>query len=799
MIYNAKKYSEGDYPMPNRDSDEISAEEKDSPQYNLAMAQAIYHDFCSGATSVSSTAYSTVDEYRSYAFGNQDKAKYINAFYGTNDEETVSEVLSAQAERNGKRKAIASLNFDIQSPAPRLMDALIGKMRDLVNVVSVDGIDNYSLDKKEDAKWGAWVDRKYRNEQNTIRALAVLPQQEEGYLPENKEELALYEAEGGFRPSYVTAMERLLKYVFEQSRWDEYVLREVLWDLSVNGFAAVRDYYDESTGQVKVLHMNAKTSGVQYSPDDGHSKPDFGFYVQMVPLSALRKKGFKEKELEGLAEKFSGKFGNDRFDDNNSVNKQYETSFAQQSDKFLVPVFVVNWIDVDYEKDIAHTSRYGRVKTRSYSKDAKIGKRDEVRSTRIKTLREAHWVIDSSLIYDYGRVKNQARDGWADPVLPMRMVQVKGKPIVARIIPALDQYMNGWMKFQHGIRMAALNGFAIDMSILNNINMGSKKMNPKAVIRAWRESGILFYSSETMRGRQNVPGVPITQLPGGAGAVMTEAISVMEFAMKQIEDLTGINPLALGASPTQDMGKAVSEFSIMGTNDILKNIVVEANVLKSDVARNACLRLQYVIKNDPRAKDLYEVVVGENDIELLKIAEGHDVRYGIRTHARPTQQEIAELKEAIALALKNGRDGKVGINEGDYVRFMSMIQAGESLKRIAILLGAATRKAKKEAEESAMRKQQFDQQGALQLAQQKTQNDQQTEFIKTQSTIAVDKSKAQGDILTKAVDKGDLDWRQAIAILSGAPVMPQNQPVAQRQVPQSPMPESGVPTEAQEV
>lgn len=798
MIYNAEKYGKkGHYPMPLRSDENISPKEKEGGKYNMAMAQAIYHMFCSGSTQVGYESYSSVEEYRSYAFGNQDNTKYINGFYGRSSDDTVSERLQGESDRNMKRKAAANLNFDVQSPAPRLMDALIGKMRDFINSVSVDGIDQYSLDKKENAKWGAWAEKKFQEEFNTIRTLQGLPQPDLAFIPENKEELTLYEAEGGFRPSYVVSMERLLKYVFEQSRWDEYVTREVLWDLITNGFAAVRDVYDESTGQVNVLHMDARTTGVQYCPEHGNSKPDFGFYIELVPLSTLRKKGFTEEQLNSAADKFSNYFGNNKFDDNNNVNKQYEDGYARQSDKFLVPVFVANWIDVDYEKDIVHTNRYGRKKSRPYKEKSKLGKKDELRTTNVKILREVHWIIDTDMIYDYGRVKNQARDGWADPVVPIRMVQVKGKPIIPRLIPVLDQYMNGWMKFQQGIRMAALNGFAIDMSILNNINLGSKKMNPKQVLKYWRESGILFFSSETIRGRQNMATRPIEQLPGGAGAVMQEAIGVMDFAARQITELTGINPISIGETPNPETGKAVTEFSIAGTNDILKNIVIEANVLKSDVARNVCLRLQYAVKNDKRARDVYGGVIGESSLETLKIAEGHDVRYGIRTHARPTAMDKQKLEEAISLSLKNGRDGKVGITEADYVRFMFMIEAGEPLKRVAMLLGAANRKAQKEAEERSMRAQQLDQQGAQQLAAQKQEAEAQSQVLKTQGAIAETNSKVKGDIITKAVEKGELSWQEALAMVSGGQA-PQQAPQQPQPQPQSsvPMPESNIPQDA---
>jgi hypothetical protein len=128
-------------------------------------------------------------------------------------------------------------------------------------------------------------------------------------------------------------------------------------------------------------------------------------------------------------------------------------------------------------------------------------------------------------------------------------------------------------------------------------------MNPKDVIKAWRESGVLFFSSKGTQSRHDVSSsVPIQRLDGGAGQVMQEQVTAMDFALRQVEELTGINPLAMGATPDKDVGKAVSEFSIIGTSDILKNIVKKANVLKSDIARDMCLRLAYVVNNKSKAK-----------------------------------------------------------------------------------------------------------------------------------------------------------------------------------------------------
>jgi hypothetical protein len=180
----------------------------------------------------------------------------------------------------------------------------------------------------------------------------------------------------------------------------------------------------------------------------------------------------------------------------------------------------------------------------------------------------------------------------------------------------------------------------------------------------------------------------------------------------------------------------------------------------------------------------YEDVVGDGDLETLKIAEGHDVKYGIRTHARPTQQDVAELKEMISLSLKNGRDGKVGITEADYVRFMSMINAGEPLKRVSMLLGAATRKAEREAQARAERAQQIDSENARMLNAEKAQQEAARIQMETQGSLAETQAKTIGNILEEAVKTNQLPWQQALVYAQGGqpPQQPQQQqaPVQQQ-------------------
>lgn len=775
MIFEADKYAKAEYPMPNRDSKDITPKDKEKKEYNLAIARSVYSEFCGGRTYGGADLYNEIDEYRAYAYGQQSNERYRDAYYGRQQNSTI---LGTDEDRMMKRKAFSALDFSIMSPAPRVIDALIGKISKLTDVVSVDPTDAYSSNLKEDIKWGTYVDSKYEDQFRLLKALAGIPHERPTFTPRNIEELNLYDAEGGFKLSYAEAMEELLFYTFNLSRWDETIQEKLIFDLICTGFACVEDVYDEATGQVRVEYRDAKFAGVQYTKEDSYENPDYGFVVQMMKISDLKARGFDEDDLKGLARKFSDRFGNPSNDDWTELNKVKD--YARMFDDFKVPVFNVYWIDVDYENELEYTTRTGKKVYSDYNGE-KLDNRRRVLTTRVKYLRSAKWIIDTNLIFEYGKVKNQVRDGWSHPVIPIHMMKTLGRPIIPRIIPALDLYMNSWMKFQQGIRMAALNGFSIEMGAISNLSLGGKKLDPISVIKMWRETGIMFRKDTNVVGQMNVASKAIEPIAGGAGIMLKEALDGMTIATNIIEEVTGINAVTLGATPEKGQGKALTEYAIGATNVILNSIVKPANFIKQDVARSICLRLQQVVRNESKAKQLYGAIIGDTRLELLRVAEGHDVTYGIRTTVRPTDEEKQYLTEMISLSLKNGRDGKVGITEADAIKFFSMIKQGRSLKRVALLLDFANRKAQEEAEARAMRAQQMEAEKNNQYAMIQAQIKQQEQMMDAQSTIIQEQAKGHTQLVLKAYEKDDITYEQAMNML-----MPQQQQATQQPPKQQP-------------
>jgi len=781
MIATKTDYIKGSFPIPDRENHSITREQKQSKEYCKSMAQGIYSQYAKGATFWTSGDMDRIAVNRGYAEGRQDVSRYMDSMYGkaTSDGSIVND------SAHQKRTAYANLSFKIMSPMPRIMDKLVGYISEATDMVSVDTLDSYSSGLKESMKWGLYVDGKHKDMFDTLRAMAGLPGEEVGFVPENVEELNLYDAEGGFMPAYASAMERLLKSTFEFSAWEENIIDRIVTDLVVNGFAIVEDEYDPVTCKAKISYRDPQYAGIQYTREDSYENPDYGFCITYTKISDLKRRGVfpTEQDAAVFANTISGKYGNPSTDNWNAENTRSKFSFATGYDSYVVPEFRCYWIDVEDYNEVKHTNKFGTVKTYPQKEKTKVGKMDEIISTRRKMLYGCRWVIDTDFLYDYGYVAHQNRDGLANPVIPLHAVKVTGMPMLDRVIPALDQYMLGWLKLQQGLSMAALNGYSIEIGSLSNISMGGKKMDPLDLIKMWRQTGILFRKDKNVMGKIASSSRPIEEMKGGAGEAILEARQLMDNAVNIIEQMTGINPISMGAQPSAEMGKAVAEFAIAGTDSILKNIVKKCNVLKSNVARSCCLRLQYIIRDAGKTQKGYGDIIGDTELELIRMADGQDVRYGIRTHVRPTRDEIQSLYQTIDLSLKNGRDGKVGITEADAVRLRAMISSGSSLKRVAQLLSFAHKRAEDAAQVKAVEMQKINVQVADQTAQIDVQRKTVENGLLIQLAQATESAKLSSALLLEAYTKGDKTFEEISAMLSGQQPGQQGQP---QQDPQNP-------------
>ena len=167
-----------------------------------------------------------------------------------------------------------------------------------------------------------------------------------------------------------------------------------------------------------------------------------------------------------------------------------------------------------------------------------------------------------------------------------------------------------------------------------------------------------------------------------------------------IEDITGLNPIAMGATPNPNAPVATTEMALTSMTSTLRPLLSGYLRVKQNTAQNICRWVQLLVRYDKEARESYTKVFGSFDVQVLVEAEGYGVDYGVKLEARPTATEKKELYESAKISLMGGREGKAGIDESDFFAIVRIIEGGGSLLFAETILSNRIRKARKEFQQS---------------------------------------------------------------------------------------------------
>ena len=777
MIYIDESYKQASkFQFPDWDRDP-KAKDK---EYCLRALQAMYSTHVRGKSGIPVDKIPEWEELRLYGKGMQNENQYINQLTGgSKDPETVNDVVStADSVYNTKkerRKAWDNVNKQIFSLAPKIADYFYGLFLKQEYDVTANTIDEDSGALMENMKYRTLASSIFSKELALLRRAGNLPEPRQDFIPRDMTELELFESAGGFKLNCAMEMEKLLKHTFHISDWDNTTKRKLIDDARDIGYIAMREDLDEDTGKAKTRYIDITKTTSQYSDQFDFEDSDWQGVFEYWTVSQLRQKGFDEEFLRDLAGGYQGKFNNPYY----SVDSDPMWGSRKGYDTYKIPVFVGYWIDMDAE----YTNVFVDSKGRKRIEPGKYGKvlDTDKKKTRIKKDRFVYggkWIIGTDKVFDEGKLYNQILKN-EKPLLPIRIVKLTDNPITRRLRPIYDDMQIAWLKYQNAQIMAMNAGYAINVRLLNNIQLGGKKLSMQDVFDIMKETGNLFYSDTPIFGKYEGGAVnPVTPIPGGMGVQLQEAVTKFDWAVRMIEHETGLTPMSMGSTPRPDQGKATTEMSLMATQNVIRPIIDAIMVLKGRIAESAMLRIQLLINTSERSRKSYKRVIGRKGIETLRAAEGRAVAYGVDLEPRPTDEQkqrlYAYLEEAIAL----GRDGVKSAELDDAIMISRQLENGGNLKEIEMKIAYKIRKYKeqqqqKEAQMMQLQSQEVQKQNAqkAQFAAQEKQREAQLEAKKAQQehgqNMEVETFKANAsykELLTQlAFDEKELELQQEMA------------------------------------
>lgn len=750
------KYKEGkkNYSFPNGQETPPKNKGKD---YLLSMAQSIFQRFIRNRTGIYYGMYPIWEDNRLYGAEQQYTTPYKRTFSPNENASGSSRAtdfdsLETQFDSmNKKRNGELSLDYSIISLAKRVKNTVHGLFDEVDWDVSVDVIDPVHKYEEKYQKYKLYNEVIFADYFNKWRASAGMKQQEHRFLPKTEQELDAYSANGGFKLNTAIALEKILKHTFNVSHWDD-IKYKFIDDALELGVIATKEYYDVEEECIKARYADPASCGVQFIQQSDMSDSDYAFEIVMYPISKLLQQGFSKEEMFDVAKRYQGAFGNPtkgewgRYD--------FYSIDADDFSYFMVPVMEFEVIDTDCEYQTVWTDSHGqkRIKVGEFGKYIN-GENKKTRVMKTRKKYEGKWILDTDLMFEYGPSRQQYKIN-KKPRLSWKFIRITDKPLIEQLKPIFDDMMYAWVRYQKASILAGNSGYAINARLLTNIQMGDEDWSIDQVLEFMRETGYLLYSDTDEEGQYGGGEVrPVHEIPGGMKQILEDSIARFQMAVKMVEDISGVNLVAMGSSPHPDAGKGVTEMSIKMTSNVIKPYIEAVRKLKKNTAEGLSEKIRLFIRTSPQlATKTYGKVVGLKDLYALKIADDTAAEYGLSFEARPTEQDRQEILRAAEIALAPGKDGTSMIKYQDWLNIKMMISSGSNLKLMNQIMAYQVEKYETINEQKRREAQMIENQKNLEYEQAKANNEMKKKQFDTQSQMALEDKKSSNKIKEKNIE-----------------------------------------------
>lgn len=743
-----EKYKNGNYNNPQKDK-------KTTNEYILEKCQYIFSNYVKGLDATNWTSREDFETLRSYGAGKQQEEIYMPYFYG-NAPKKLGETFDINGVDIGgttnkfdsqewARKALGHMNWKIMSPMPKIKNKILSSLNANQYDIEIECVDENSIAKQDEKKWRTWVESQAESIafMKQLQSMTGMP-----YTPPNKkietiEELELEEANGGFKLNYAKEGEKIIKDAWNISNEEE-ICEKVIDDLVDLNIAGYRVYYDRENGKEMFRWLDPANSGIQHSKHNDFRDSAYGYEVIFEPAFKLQSYGLDPKELPSVASRYAGMFGNP---DWSSTYKAHGGAEPEDSCGFFkVPVLDIEFISVDVEKSVKYTTRLGKEQIRPYEEGEKLSANKQYMETKIHKVYQAKWVIDTDILYDAGLKPNQPRRNKNQAVLSFHFIKGKtAKSITEQLIPVLDDFQMTWLKFQDAKASAVKSGLAIEWGSLMGMKIGGNELTPFDLLRIYRTTGDIFYR-RNQRHNGVSQAMPITPMQNNTTNLLNDLVNALDVNAKLIEEITGINPVSLGATADPSAGKAVTELSVSASAAPIKNVFDKVFQLKAHASLDLLQRVQLDMRNSKTVAARYKSVIGEFGVQTLIEAEGMGVRFGTQLIARPNQQKIAQIEQYVAIALQSGKNGIPLLSIPEALYITRRLEEGAKWKEIEAYITFKEKQKTAEQQAYAQQSAQANAEYQQQLQQMKQQQDVQNAQLEVEKEGAKINSKKNADI-----------------------------------------------------
>lgn len=734
----------------------VSPKEKEKRDYGLQYAKAMYY---------SSNRYGT-----QFFYGNSDFDNLVELAQGRQSVSGIRKLfgyLDAQNPLNEGANALAYLDIQVLNLAPKYVNRAVAKIQKTHFDVGVNAIDIVSLDEKAD--YAAAIDAFYRlkdwMEQNKFDPRAMFPELDIDSLPDFIDEM---EYDVMVNPKIKKEIEAELTIKLIQSI-NNFLqkMREVDWDLVVIGRGHLHCYNDDN-GVPRVDRINPKYWIGSYVENDNFEAQEYSGFFDFITVNQFIKETKGEltvdQQMQIVNRHSSQTPDNSYFVDLNRLENYDGLGY--------IPVLRFYFLSEDNRTYVRKKNGFGDdvlvEKGFNYSPPDKVADRygpegdSKVIENDYCSVYGGTWVIDSDIVYKYGR-KKYPRTNLVNSTLPIKTFATNFKEgrtvsFASQMVEPLFMINVAWNKIKEILAQGYMGILEIDFNQLEDVAMGhgGKQWTPLDLMKLFLKKKILIKRGQVNKYDQKIGEAMAIQ---AGGLTLGDYFQTLNTAMGLLDQMTGTSVIEQATVPDRLTAKNAQMSQI--TADFDMEYLYNAHEYLYLQTSHTLLLLAQQSKADGKNIQGFIPALGKVNSGYYNVSS--DIaysEYGMFLTRQPTAEEWASFYNDVTIAVQAGTQGLPGgisLADSAYVREI------DNLKQARQMLGIKQKQFERKMQEQAERNHQMQLEGNQQQAQLKIQGEmaklQEEHRLKSELIILQGKitertnaQKAQETMLGKSLD-----------------------------------------------
>lgn len=564
--------------------------------------------------------------------------------------------------------------------------------------------------------------------------------------PSDLEELQISRDEYSFKSELAVNAEEVISLVLQYNKSDE-KRKTIVESIMDDGIGMLKVWLDDK-GMVRFKALPKKGLTISYCEERDFSDRKYVGHYSMVLVDDLAP-WFSPKEMEEICRRSVTQYGN-------------PGSFSPGDiAKFKCLVLDLEYVSFDYEaykKEINSKGNEDFLQVDySYSADKYVvpnGMNEEpkfIRQTK-KELYKAKYIVNTDLVYDYGKVENQSRrlSSWWDVksdfiLYAWKLHNMSLTSFTKRLIPFADRYQSVWQKIQNIDAKTIPYVMNINFSALEKVAWGANgsTWKPDKILDFVLQNYAAVFRTESLTETEKQGFSPIAFQSTPQLTIIAQLLSELQFILTQMYEISGLNQ-AVAGNPESKMLTTGLNMQQQATNNALYLMSEAEKEMYFQLADTILLKVQVAIKLGKT--DIYSKALGKRSVKIFELKKDvGDREFGIFLHDAPTKEQRLELYQEM-----NAKDSMGLLNIGD----KAIIDETRNIKSAWRILGYRIKKREQELQAQKLQAIQMQSQSNAQAGVAVEQAKQQTMKQQGDINMQIENMKGQWQYMIEQMKKG---------------------------------------------